>query len=195
MSNALSRTVAAVAHEVVRLSIDTGLPFDDFRTGYEHAVPVFDFARFSRLASEQASWDTILAATAENAPHGFIRYWNSDVASLMRLAGDTGSCTTYLMGNHTVAQRMYTHDPAVALYAPLRTTIHEDRQGVTWFSIDQPSTRFASFGNPDITEVGLELDAKLADLLRFLDISVPPALVRNPAKMPSAALQRETVER
>jgi hypothetical protein len=192
MSKTLSRPVTAVAHEVVRLSIDTGLSFDDFRTSYEHAVPVFDFARFSGLASEQASWDTILAATAENAPHGFIRYWNSDVAALMRLAGDTGSCTTYLMGNHTVAQRMYTHDPAVALYAPLRTTIHEDRQGVTWFSIDQPSTRFASFGNPDITEVGLELDAKLADLLRFLDISVPPALARNPADMPNGLDPRVT---
>ncbi len=192
MSKTLSGTVTAVAHEVVRLSIDTGSSFDDFRTSYEHAVPVFDFARFSGLASEQASWDTILAATAENAPHGFIRYWNSDVAALMRLAGDTGSCTTYLMGNHTVAQRMYTHDPAVALYAPLRTTIHEDRQGVTWFSIDQPSTRFASFGNPDITEVGLELDAKLADLLRFLDISVPPALARNPADMPNGLDPRVT---
>jgi hypothetical protein len=179
MSKTLSRPVTAVAHEVVRLSIDTGLPFDDFRTSYEHAVPVFDFARFSGLASEQASWDTILAATAENAPHGFIRYWNSDVASLMRLAGDTGSCTTYLMGNHTIAQRMYTHDPAAILYAPLRTAIHEDRQGISWFSIDQPSTRFASFGNTDITTVGRELDTKLADLLRFLDIPVPPALAPN----------------
>jgi len=94
----------------------------------------------------------------------------------MRLAGNAGSCTTYLMGNHTIAQRMYTHDPAVILYAPLRTVIHEARHGVCWFSIDQPSTRFASFGNPDIAELGQELDAKLADLLRFLDVSVPPAL-------------------
>jgi len=81
------------------------------------------------------------------------------------------------MGNHTIAQRMYTHDPAVMLYAPLRTAIHEDRQGVTWFSVDQPSTRFASFGNPDITNVGRELDAKLADLFGFLDVPVPRHLV------------------
>lgn len=169
-------TVTAVAHEVVRLSIDTGLPFDDFRISYERAVPSFDIDQFSRLISEQVSWDAIRAETAENAPHGFLRYLSSDVGSLMRLAGDTGACTTYLMGNHTIAQRMYTHDPAVMLYAPLRTAIHEDGQGICWFSIDQPSTRFASFGNPGITKVGLELDAKLADLLRFLEIPVPPAL-------------------
>ncbi|QYN33876.1 hypothetical protein K1T35_36325 [Pseudonocardia sp. DSM 110487] len=47
---------------------------------------------------------------------------------------------------------------------------------MSWFSIDQPSTRFASFDNPDITKVGLEQDVKLADLLRVLDIPVPPAL-------------------
>lgn len=176
MSRTPPGTVTAVAHEVVRLSIDTGLSFDDFRTSYERAVPSLDIDRFSGLTSEQVDWDTVLAATAENAPHGFIRYWSSDVASLMRLAGDTGSCTTYLMGNHTIAQRMYTHDPAVMLYAPLRTAIHQDRQGVSWFSIDQPSTRFASFGSADIAKVGLELDAKLADLLSFLDIPVPLAL-------------------
>lgn len=32
-------------------------------------------------------------------------------------------CTTYLMGNHIVAERMYRHDSGVMLYAPLRVTI------------------------------------------------------------------------
>jgi hypothetical protein len=177
MSQTSAGTVAAVGHEVVRLSIGTGVSFADFRDRYEHAVPSLDMDRFTRLVSGQVSWATVVAATAENAPHGFIRYWSSDVGALMRLAGDSGSCASYLMGNHTIAQRMYTHDPAVMLYAPLRAAIHEDRQGVTWFSIDQPSTRFASFGNPDITKVGRELDAKLADLLGFLDIPVPRQLI------------------
>lgn len=168
--------VTEVAHEVVRLSIDTGMSFDDFRSSYEAAVPVLDVDRIGRLISEGASWESVVAAAGEEAPHGFLRYWSTDVGALMRLAGDGGSCAEYLMGNHTIAQRMYTHDPAVMLYAPLRTAIHEDRRGVTWFSIDQPSTRFASFGNPEITKVGRELDAKLADLLKFLGISVPPTL-------------------
>src|SRR5206468_3991750 len=105
-------TSTEVSHEVVRLSVDTGLSFEDFRDRYELAVPVLDTERFSRLLSEQAGWDAILAATMENAPHGFIRYSSSDVGSLMRLAGDSGSCSSYQMGNHTIAQRMYTHDPA-----------------------------------------------------------------------------------
>jgi hypothetical protein len=63
------------------------------------------------------------------------------------------------------------------LYAPLRTLIHQDADGTTWFSVDQPSTRFSSFGDPAITEVGLELDRKLAALLEHLGAPVPPGLV------------------
>ncbi|MET7695701.1 hypothetical protein ABZT06_48930 [Streptomyces sp. NPDC005483] len=177
MSTTIPGTITTVMHEVVQFSIGTGLSFDDLRTSYERAVPSFDTARFSEMEPEPVTWDTVLAATAENAPHGFVRYWSSGVGGLARLsvAADTGNCTTYLMGNHTVAHRVYTRDPAV-LVAPQRANIHEDRQGAAWFSVEQPSTRFATFGNPDITKVGLELDAKLADLLRFLDIPVPAAL-------------------
>jgi hypothetical protein len=163
----------AVPHEVVRWSIDTGTSFEDFRARYETAVPELHFNRMAQLRAEHASWDTVLAAAAENAPHGFVRFWGTDVGGLMQLAGDSGSCMAYLMGNHTIAERMYRHDPAVMLYAPLRTTIHRDRQGLTRFSIDQPSTRFASFDVPEIAAVGQELDRKVAHLLRVLDVPVP----------------------
>jgi hypothetical protein len=101
----------------------------------------------------------------------------------MRLAGDSPRCSSYLMGNHTIAERMYRHDPAIMLYAPLRTLIHEDADGTTWFSVDQPSTRFAGFGDPAITAVGLELDHRLAALLEHLGAhgtTALPALRPNP---------------
>ncbi|WP_426567357.1 DUF302 domain-containing protein [Streptomyces canus] len=170
-----TQNFVAVPHEVVRWSIDTGTSFEDFRARYEAAVPAVDLDRMAQLRAQRASWDTVLAA-AENAPHGFMRFWSTDVGETMQLAGNPGSCATYLMGNHTIAERMYRHNPAVMLYAPLRTTIHQDPQGVTWFSIDQPSTLFASFDVPDIAAVGLELDHKVANLLRVLDVPVPPAL-------------------
>jgi hypothetical protein len=168
--------MTVVPHEVRRLAVATGATFDEFRDRYERAVPSFDVARFEAFQKANADWDTVLRVTAEAAPHDFLRYWTSDFGPLMRLAGDRWRCASYLMGNHTIAERMYRHDPAVMLYAPLRTAIYEDAEGVTWFAIDQPSTRFASFGVPAITEVGLELDRKVAALLDFLDAPVPPAL-------------------
>jgi len=43
-----------------------------------------------------------------------------------------------------------------------------DRNAV--FSMDQPSTAFGSLGIPEVTEVGLSLDRKVANLLRVIGV-------------------------
>ena len=40
----------------------------------------------------------------------------------------------YLMGNATIAEQMFRHDPRAMLYAPLRTLIWEDPKGHAWFT-------------------------------------------------------------
>jgi len=86
------------------------------------------------------------------------------------LAGNTTRCTAYLMGNHTIAEQMYRHDPAVMLYVPLRTVIYAGPDDRAFFAADQPSTQVASFGLTPVTQVGIDLDRKLAALLDALDV-------------------------
>jgi uncharacterized protein (DUF302 family) len=74
---------------------------------------------------------------------------------------------------------MYRYNPAILLYAPLRIAIVEDTDGATWFTVDQPSTRFGSFNTPQIAEVGIELDHKLAALLEHLGAPVPAGLTES----------------
>jgi hypothetical protein len=169
-------TIEIVRHPVRRITIQVDAPFDEFRSRYETAVPLFQFERFAGLVERQASWQDILDATADNAPHEFILYWSHDFTALMQLAGDRGRCVEYLMGNHTIAQRMYRYNPAILLYAPLRTAIFEDADKITWFTLDQPSSGFGSFNTPQITKVGLELDHKVAALLEHLGTRVPEEL-------------------
>ena len=178
MTQSLKGPIETVSHQVDRLTIRIDDSFDGFRNRYERAVPAFQSERFDSLVKRGVDWQTILQATAENAPHDFILYWSHDFTSLMSLAGDGGRCVEYLMGNHTIAERMYRYNPAILLYAPLRTALVEDADGVTWFTLDQPSTRFGSFNTPEITEVGIELDHKLAALLEYLKVPVPTALTR-----------------
>src|SRR6201995_6160555 len=178
MAASLNGFIETISHQVDRLTIQIDDSFDGFRNRYERAVPVFQRARFDSFVERGVDWQTVLEAPADNAPHYFILYWSHDFTSLMSLAGDRGRCVEYLMGNHTIAERMYRYNPAILLYAPLRTAIVEDEHGVTWFTVDQPSTRFASFDTPEITEVGLELDHKFAALLEHLDAPVPAALTR-----------------
>ena len=176
MTESLNGFIETISHRVDRLTIHIDDSFEGFKNRYEQAVPRFQRDRFDSLVQRGVDWQDILAATAQNAPHEFILYWSGDFTSLMSLAGDRGRCVEYLMGNHTIAQKMYRYNPAILLYAPLRTAIVEDVDGATWFTVDQPSTRFSSFNTPQITKVGIELDHKLAALLEHLEAPVPAAL-------------------
>ena len=94
----------------------------------------------------------------------------------MTNAGHSADSVAYLMGNHVIAETMFRHDPRAMLYAPLRTLIWEDPDGHAWFSVDQPSTQFASLGEDEVKAVGEDLDRKLAQLLAALEAPVPDAL-------------------
>jgi hypothetical protein len=167
-----------VPHLVNRLVIDADAGIDDLRRRYESLVPDIDLAALTSLI-EKGDLDQVMRYTAEHTPHTFARFWTFDPTSMMRLAGHHTEVITYMMGNNAIVETMFRHDPAVMLYAPLRTAIYKDSAGATHFIIDQPSTRFASFGDPRITEVGLQLDTKLAALLRLLQVAVPGELHGN----------------
>ena len=158
---------------VRRLVIDVE-DFDDFRDRYEAAAPAYDLAgRVGQLSN----WDDVQKDVDAVAHYGFVRYATIDGSPVFAVAGHKARSIIYLMGNHTIAERMYRHDPAVMLYAPLRSTIHTDELGATRFSIDQPSDQFGSLGHPDIDPTGHLLDDKLAGLLTALDVSVPDTLL------------------
>ena len=167
-----------IAHMVNRLVIDTDATFEDLRARYESLVPEIDVEALGAVI-ERGDLDAVKRYTAEHTPHTFARFWTFDPTPMMRLVGHRAEMITYMMGNNVVVETMYRHDPAVMLYAPLRTAIYTDLAGATHFSIDQPSTRFASFGDPRIAEVGRLLDSKLAALLQLLGLPVPVELENN----------------
>jgi len=172
MSIDLAASTATTTFQVRRLSVLLPLLYDRAIERFGELVPAVDLARFGQLAN----WDAVIEQAEINAPHGFMVYWQADVTAIVAGSGSGWKCTEYLMGNHVIAQRMFHHDPAAMLYAPLRVVIHADQAGDTHFVIDQPSTMFASLGNPDIAAVGIELDGLVSDLLTALGATVPTEL-------------------
>jgi hypothetical protein len=172
--------IGSFPHQVTRLVFDTGQPYEQFRARYENAVPELDSSRLAAFADRGAPWQEVIADAGASAPHGFLIYWRSDLTPVMSLAGDPARCTAYLMGNHTIAEQMYRHDPSVMLYAPLRTAVYVDAADRTRFAVDKPSTVFASFASPPISQAGTELDRKLAALLDALDVP-PDGVLDRPA--------------
>jgi hypothetical protein len=163
--------MTAVEHLNRRLLVALPDDFEGARLRYETLVPAVDLPAFGKASS----WDDVLAEAKAQAPHGFLRYHRSDVAPVMLGSVSQWPATEYLMGNHTIAERMYRHDPGVMLHAPLRTLLYDSGTGPV-FAVDQPSLQFGSYGNPAITAVGVELDGLLAALIDLLGGEVPAEL-------------------
>jgi hypothetical protein len=169
----MTRHSGIVDHPNRRLLVALPDSYERARERYETLVPAYDAAAFAAVSN----WDEVLAVAKAQAPHGFLRYFQIDVAPAMVGSGSDGQATEYLMGNHTIAERMYRHDPSVMLHAPLRTLLYDGPRG-TVLAVDQPSLLFASYGNPEITAVGQELDTLLVTLIGLLDGDVPAELAR-----------------
>jgi uncharacterized protein (DUF302 family) len=173
--NRMPVTREPVRYAVTRLTLPIQ-PVRNFQPLYEAAVPMYPHADVAALVSRQAPWSEMIEFIDAAAPNGFLIYFRNDVQPVMSLAGDNADCISYLMGNHTIAERMFRYDPRAMLYAPLHTVTWEDADGSAWFTVDQPSTQFGSLGIPEVAKVGVELDRKLATLLEVLDVSVPDVL-------------------
>jgi hypothetical protein len=160
----MSTNTIAIDHASRRLVVALPALYDEAREQYETLVPEVDFARFAQIGS----WQATLELAEINAPHGFMRYYRGDVTALMTGSTSRWKATQYLMGNHTIAERMFRHDPSVMLHAPLRTLLYADPDGDTKLAVDQPSLLFNSYGKREIADVGYELDGLLAQLLELL---------------------------
>jgi len=166
---------AVIPHGIVRLDIPIQQPYEDFRRRFESAVPMWNRDHAFELIERQAPWPEVVADVTASAPYDFLLYWKLDLAPMMNLAGVRQRATEYLMGNHVIAETMYRHDPAAALYVPLRCAIYE-ADGGTQFTIEQPSATLAGLDRDEITQVGIDLDHKLARLLTALNVEVPAEL-------------------
>jgi len=161
-----------VNHPSRRLIVHLPHAYDQARELYEILVPEVDMARFG----EMANWQATLELAEINAPHGLMRYYRSDVTAAMAGSPSFWKATQYLMGNHTIAERMFHYEPAVMLHAPLRTMIYADRDGDTKLAVDQPSLLFASYDNPDVKKVGYRLDYLLSLLIINMGAVLPSEL-------------------
>lgn len=169
---AVGHPVSSVTHTVRRLAIPLNLTYEDSITAFERTIPQLDLTLFQDLSE----WDDVVKLADELAPLGFFRFHKIDVTPIMVPSGSRFGCVEYLMGNHVIAERMYRHDPTVMLYAPLRLLIQADENGDGVLVLDRPGDLFDSFGDERISEVGRELDAKLAGVVSALGAQPPAEL-------------------
>ena len=167
-----------VPHTMNRIDIATGVKFDDFIAAFEQAAPPVDRGVVQEINERGGGWDDVLEAAARNAPNDLMVYAKIDGLPFFSLAGHTTKAVEYLLGNHTIAETMFRHDPKALMYAPLRLLIHADADGNAVFSMDQPSAAFGSLGIPEVTKVGESLDRKVVNLLRVIGVDADQAFAQ-----------------
>jgi uncharacterized protein (DUF302 family) len=157
-------------HPMTRVDIGTGVEFERFLAGFEAAAPAFDPVPMQRIVESGGTWDEVRAAVARNAPNELMVYAKIDATPLLGVAGHDVKAVEYMLGNHVIAETMFRHDPKALLYAPLRLLVYSDADGNAVFSMIRPSSAFGSLGIAEVTEVGLSLDRKVANLLRVIGV-------------------------
>jgi hypothetical protein len=167
---------SAISRTAVRLDVAIPYGYEEFRRRFESAVPMWNRDHAVEMLERKAPWSEVAADAAASAPHDFLLYWKLDLTAMMGLAGNSHRATEYLLGNHVIAETMYRHNPAVALYVPLRCAVYETTEGAR-FTMEQPSTALSDLGHDEIALVGRDLDRKLAKLLTVLDIKLSKPLV------------------
>jgi hypothetical protein len=167
----------SLGYQVTRLVFDAGQPYEKFRGRYEAAVPPAD-RRPGDWAGRHARRQEAAAGADGPGPHGFVLYWRADMTPELTGPGELRPCTAYLMGHHAIPEKAYLRDPAVMLYAPLRTLIYIDSADRTRLAVDQPSTVYASFADPVTTELGRDLDRQLAELLDSLGVEAGSRMLK-----------------
>lgn len=165
-------------HSMTRVDIDTGVEFEEFITAFEDAAPAFDPVPMQRIIDSGGTWDEVRAAVARNAPNELMVYAKIDATPLLGVAGHDVKAVEYLLGNHVIAETMFRHDPRALLYAPLRLLVYSDAEGNAVFSMVRPSSAFGSLGIDEVTQVGLSLDRKVANLLRVIGVDSAGAFAR-----------------
>lgn len=84
--------------------------------------------------------------------------------NLLSTLNKTEKAVQYEIGNPYTAARMIFHELGVALYAPIRVLLREEK-GVAMFEYDRPRSTLGQFGNNMVNEIARELDRNLTALL------------------------------
>jgi len=120
MTQVNSRTIAV---EHIRISSERS--FAEVRSKLEATVPKLDIG----IAEALSSGDQGRAKDyEENGPKLSI-FGERDHGALLQIAGQRRNALQYDIGNPLTALKMTRHQPAAALYAPLRVVLFEDEQG------------------------------------------------------------------
>jgi uncharacterized protein (DUF302 family) len=126
-----------------------------------------DWEKIAREAiTTNASWEQAVQIVEQQlGTSGFTIFSKLDQGSLLTLGGKPTRAAQYAVGNPLLAIQMIEHAPEVALYAPLRLAVYENRAGKAFVAYERFTSQLAQYPNPEIPPVAQLVEEKLEELV------------------------------
>jgi len=145
-----------MAHE----TIDIDVAYDLFIQNFEKILGRFDPEVTATFAHDPQGADE--AIRKMEGEQNLMIFSSQDHGHLLLLVGEGKKAMRYILGNPRVAMQMTQHDIRAALYVPLSVLFYEVGENAIRAEFDRPSSLLGQFNNQRITEVAIDLDAKVA---------------------------------
>ena len=132
---------------IQHMNVATGLSYDALVSAFEQELGHLDVE------------ETI---NKIGGKHGLMIIFRADQGKITSLSGQEKRCSLYLVGNPVIANKIISIEPGASLYVPFRVALYEagGPEGAI-ISYDRPSSFLATFGGPELVEIGLSLDRKI----------------------------------
>jgi len=143
--------------------------YDLFTTKLESTIKFLDVEYAKDVLSDPGKVQSYLKSLEGNT--GLILFNIQNHGALLNIYGKPRKAKQYVIGNPLIAIQMTIHDIRASLYAPLRMIVYQDENKKAFVEYDLPSSLFGQFGNNEVLQIAMRLDAKLFHVVSMCDKS------------------------
>lgn len=87
---------------------------------------------------------------------------------ILAMTGLRVKSETLFIGNPNIGKQLFSEEPGVGLFVPIRINVHEGGPGYSFLRYTWPSLQLRAFDNPKVNEIGSMLDQKLYNLTKMV---------------------------
>jgi uncharacterized protein (DUF302 family) len=163
MEDLLFESSVVVKHRQIALQST----YESFTTKLESTIKSLNVEYAKDVLSDPCKVQSYLKSLEGTT--GLIIFSFQNHGALLNIYGKPRKAKQYAIGNPLIAIQMTIHDIRASLYAPLRMIVYEDENKKAFVEYDLPSSLFGQFGNNEVLQVAMGLDAKLFHVVSMCD--------------------------
>lgn len=129
-----------------------GVTFSGLALAQDSIVKIQSQHNFNQTISN------IQSATSQN---GLMVMGHLNQGQMLSMTGLQLKGESFLVGNPNMGKKLFTADPAVGVFVPVRIFVYKGSDGHTYVSYEKPSARLGQLNNPQVSMMAQMLDQKI----------------------------------